>query len=91
MTRMVNCIVLKQQAEGLDAPPHPGDLGIRIYENVSKQGWQQWLERLAAIINETGLNTSDPKAMPVIEQHMTGFLFSEGEGGGPPQGFRAAM
>ena len=44
MTRIVNCVVLNREAEGLDAPPHPGSLGERIYENVSKEGWQKWLE-----------------------------------------------
>ena len=56
MTRMVQCVVLKTEAEGLDKPPHPGELGVRIYENVSKEGWQQWLERLTTIINENGNN-----------------------------------
>ena len=88
MARMVNCVVLKQEAEGLDAPPHPGELGIRVYENVSKEGWKQWLDRLAAIINENGLNTADPKNIEQIEKHMAGFFFGEGEGGQAPAGFQ---
>ena len=88
MARTVNCIILKREAEGLDAPPHPGELGQRIYENVSKDGWQQWLERLTMIINENGLNTGDPGTIEVIENHMEGFLFKEGQEGGLPQGFR---
>lgn len=87
--RTVNCIVLKAEAEGLDKPPHPGELGARIYENVSKEGWKQWLERLTAIINENGLNTADPRNIELIEQHMEGFFFGEGEGGQLPSGFRA--
>jgi Fe-S cluster biosynthesis and repair protein YggX len=87
--RTVNCVVLKVEAEGLDKPPHPGELGIRIYENVSKEGWKQWLTRLAAIINENGLNTADPANIELIEKHMTGFFFGEGEGGQAPEGFRA--
>ncbi|HKK14037.1 MAG TPA: oxidative damage protection protein [Gammaproteobacteria bacterium] len=90
MARTVHCVVLKREAEGLEAPPHPGELGQRIYENVSKEGWQQWLERLTMIINENGLSTADPASLQVIEQHMVGFLFDEGEYGGMPQGFRAA-
>ena len=89
MTRMVECAVLKRQAEGLDQPPYPGDLGIRIYENVSKEGWRQWLDRLTTIINENGLNTADPKAVDLIEQHMLGFLFDEGDLGKAPPGFQA--
>ena len=89
MTRMVSCVVLKTEAEGLDAPTHPGELGIRIYENVSKEGWQQWLDRLTTIINENGLNTADPKNLELIEKHMVGFFFDEGDFGQAPAGFRA--
>ena len=89
MARMVECVVLKREAEGLDEPPHPGDLGRRIYENVSKEGWGEWLQRLQMIINENGLNSADPRSLEIIEQHMLGFLFGEGDFGGLPQGFRA--
>ena len=90
MARMVDCVVLKREAEGLDAPPHPGDIGLRIYENVSKEGWQQWLQRLQMIINENQLNTADAMSIELIEKHMLGFFFDEGDYGGLPQGFRAA-
>ena len=88
MTRMVQCVVLKREAEGLDKPPHPGELGQRIYDNVSKEGWTQWLERLTIIINENGISTADPRSIDIIEQHMLGFLFGEGDYGQLPQGFR---
>jgi Fe-S cluster biosynthesis and repair protein YggX len=87
---MVQCVVLGREAEGLETPPHPGEVGQRIYENVSAEGWNKWLERLTMIINENGINTSDPKSLQVIEQHMLGFLFKEGEFGQMPEGFRAA-
>ncbi|WP_455196872.1 oxidative damage protection protein [Kaarinaea lacus] len=90
MARMVQCVVLKKEAEGLDKPPHPGELGARIYENVSREGWKQWLERLTTIINENGLSTADPQNVELIEKHMIGFLFGEGDFGGLPAGFRAA-
>ncbi len=89
MARMVECVVLKREAEGLDAPPHPGEIGERIYENVSKEGWAEWLQRLQMIINENQLNSADPDSIEVIEQHMLGFLFQEGDMGDLPQGFRA--
>ncbi len=89
MTNIVNCVVLKREAEGLDTPPLPGDTGIRVYENVSKEGWSQWLERLTIIINENGLSTADLKSVEMIEQHMLGFLFQEGDHGQMPQGFQA--
>lgn len=87
--RMVNCKVLKKEAEGLDAPPYPGEIGLRIYENVSRQGWKDWLTRLATLINENQLNTADPASQRVIEQHMLGFLFAENNMGGLPPGFNA--
>jgi len=88
MARTVYCQVLKREAEGFDEPPHPGALGQRIYENVSREGWARWLERLQMIINENQLSTADPASIELIEQHMLGFLFGEGEYGGLPEGFR---
>ena len=89
MSHIVNCVVLKREAEGLDTIPHPGSLGERIYENVSAEGWKQWLERLTMIINENGLNTSDSGSVEQIEKHMIGFLFGEGDFGEAPAGFQA--
>jgi Fe-S cluster biosynthesis and repair protein YggX len=86
---MVECVVLKREAEGLEAPPHPGEIGRRIYENVSREGWTEWLQRLQMIINENQLNSADPRSLDIIEQHMLGFLFGEGDMGGLPQGFSA--
>ncbi len=90
MARTVQCVVLKVEAEGLETPPHPGELGIRIYENVSKEGWKKWLDRLSAIINENGLNTADVKNLELIEKHMQGFFFGEGDYGQAPAGFQAS-
>lgn len=87
MSHTVYCLILKRKAEGLDRPPYPGPLGERIYANISRQGWQQWLQRLATIMNENRLSTADPKTIRVIEKHMQGFLFGEGEMGGLPPGF----
>ncbi len=89
MARMVECVVLKREAEGLDEPPHPGEIGQRIYETVSKEGWTEWLQRLQMIINENQLNSADERSVDIIEQHMLGFLFGEGDLGGLPQGFSA--
>ncbi len=90
MTRIVYCQVLKREAEGLDRPPHPGSLGQRVYENVSREGWNKWLERLTTIMNENRLSTADPASIELIEQHMVGFLFGEGELGKLPPGFTPA-
>ncbi len=88
MSRMVNCLVLKKEAPGLDQVPHPVEIGIRIYENISAEGWRQWLDRLTIIMNEMRLSTADPQTLEIIEQHMMGFLFGEGEEGQMPAGFQ---
>lgn len=90
MTNTVQCVVLKIESEALDRAPHPGELGERILANVSKEGWGKWLERLSMIINENGLSTADVESIQVIEAHMKGFLFGEGEMGQVPTGFHAA-
>ena len=89
MVRVIQCVVLNEESEGLDALPYPGELGERIYANVSKAGWTQWLERLTAIINENGLSTADPRSIEMIEKHMLGFFFKEGDYGDLPAGFQA--
>ena len=88
--RKVICMVLKREAEGLDEPPYPGELGQRIYENISRQGWEEWLKRLAIIINENRLSTADPGSIEIIERHMRGFLFEESDMGDLPPGFTPA-
>ena len=85
--RRVNCTVLKEEADGLESPPYPGELGQRIFEKVSADGWQQWLQRQVLIINENQLSTADPQAIELLEQHMLGFLFGEGDLGAMPEGF----
>ncbi len=87
MSRMVYCQYLKREAEGLDRPPHPGELGQRIFDHISRDAWGEWLQRLALILNENRLSTADPESILLIEQHMLGFLFGEGELGGLPAGF----
>ncbi len=88
MARMVNCVVTGEESPGLDRVPYPGELGQRIYENVSAEGWTQWIERQTMIINENGISTIDPASLAVLEQHMLGFIFKEGDMGQQPEGFR---
>lgn len=85
MTRMVNCVVLGEEAEGLDFQPYPGELGKRVYENVSKAGWAQWMKHQTMIINEYRLSTVDPQARKFIEEEMEKFFF--GGGTEKPEGF----
>ena len=78
MTRTVNCILLKQELEGLDFAPYPGELGQKIYENVSKQAWQQWLGHQTILINEYRLTPIEPEARKFLETEMEKFFFEGG-------------
>ncbi len=89
MARSVNCVVLGVEAPAMDQVPYPGELGQRIFENVSVEGWKQWIERQTMIINENGISTIDPASLEVLEQHMLGFIFKEGDMGQQPAGFQA--
>jgi Fe-S cluster biosynthesis and repair protein YggX len=87
MTRMVQCVKLGREAEGLDTPTYPGELGQRIFENVSKEAWQQWLGRQTILINEHRITPVDPKARKFLEEEMEKFFFG-GEDENPlPGGF----
>jgi len=78
MARMVKCVKLEKEAEGLDRPTYPGELGKRIFENVSKEGWQQWMQQQTILINEYRLTPFEPKAREFLEQQMEKFFFGEG-------------
>lgn len=78
MSRTVHCIKLGREAEGLDRPPYPGELGKRIHEEVSKQAWQEWLRHQTMLINENRLSPMDPKARRFLEDQMERFFFGEG-------------
>ncbi len=85
MARMVNCIKLGKEAEGLAVPTYPGDLGKRIYENVSKEAWGQWVRHQTMLLNEYRLSPMDPKARKFLEGEMDKYFF--GEGSKVPDGF----
>lgn len=77
MKRTVFCIKLKKQAPGLSFPPLPNALGQKIYENISQEAWDQWVQYQTKIINEGRLNLSDPSARAYLSQQMEYFLFSD--------------
>lgn len=87
MPRTVNCIKLGQEAEGLEYLPYPGELGQRIFDNVSKQAWEAWLVHQTMLINENRITPMDPKARAFIEGEMEKFFF--GEGSAKPAGYVA--
>lgn len=76
--RMVNCVKFGKELPGLDEPPWSGELGQRIYDNVSEQAWNLWVEQLKMMINEFRLNPSTPEAQQIIEKQMELFFFGEG-------------
>jgi Fe-S cluster biosynthesis and repair protein YggX len=77
MTRMVNCVKLGREAEGLDRPPVPGELGKRIYDNISKDAWAQWVRYQTMLINENRLNLMDPRARQYLAGQMEKHFFSD--------------
>ena len=78
MPRMVKCIKLGREAEGLDFPPYPGELGKRIFEQVSKGAWRLWLEHQKTLVNENRLNLADKKAREYLAQQMEQHFFGGG-------------
>src|SRR5438477_6855954 len=78
MARMIQCVFLKQEAPGLERPPYPGELGKRIYENVSKEAWQKWIAHQTMLMNEYRLTPIEPKARKFLEGEMEKFFFGGG-------------
>jgi Fe-S cluster biosynthesis and repair protein YggX len=78
VSRTVLCVKLNKKAEGLERIPYPGDLGQRVFDNVSKEAWQMWLQQQTMLINEYRLSPIDPKARIFLEEQMEKFFFGEG-------------
>ncbi len=87
MSRMVKCVLLGEEAEGLDYLPYPGELGQRVYDNVSKAAWQRWVAHQTILINEYRLSPIEPKAKKFLAEEMEKFFF--GEGSAAPDAFVA--
>ena len=79
MARMVNCVKLKKEAEGLAYPPFPGELGKRIWREVSKEAWADWTRLQTMMVNEYGLNLADLSARQHLMQQCENFLFGAGK------------
>jgi len=78
MSRTVNCQKLEQELPGLAFQTWPGELGKRIFENISQQAWDMWVNHQTMLINEYRLNPMDLKAKEMITTEMEKFLFGEG-------------
>ncbi|NJM32244.1 MAG: oxidative damage protection protein [Limnobacter sp.] len=78
MARMVQCVKLGKEAEGLDFPPAPGELGKRIFDNVSKEAWQEWLKLQTMLVNENRLSLADARARKYLMEQMEKHFFGGG-------------
>ena len=78
MTRTVQCVKLNKEAEGLKFAPYPGEMGKRIFNNVSQEGWKMWLAHQTMLINEYRLTPMEPKARKFLEEEMEKFFFGKG-------------
>jgi Fe-S cluster biosynthesis and repair protein YggX len=87
MANRIHCVKLRKEADGLDFPPYPGELGIKIYESVSKEAWQMWLGQQTMLINENRLSMADAKSQQFLKEELEKFFF--GEGSAPPADFVA--
>lgn len=75
MSHKVHCQKLGIEAQGLDSPPYPGELGQRIYDHISRQAWEQWLNHQTMLINEYRLNMLEKQARDFLKTEMEKFLF----------------
>ena len=78
MTRQVFCDHFQKELEGLDRPPYPGEIGQRIYNSVSKQAWQMWIEHQTMLINENKLSMVNPESRKYLQEELIKFFFGEG-------------
>ncbi len=75
MTRMVQCVFLKKESEGLSYMPYPGELGKRIYQSISQEAFEQWKRHQTMLVNENRLNLADARARQYLARQMEQFLF----------------
>lgn len=78
MARMVHCVKLGRELEGLDKPPFAGELGQRIYDNVSKDAWKLWTQHMTMVVNEFRLSMANPESQKILMEQMEQFFFGEG-------------
>ena len=85
MARTVFCVKLKKEADGLYFPPYPGELGKRLFDNVSREAWQAWVKHQTMLVNENRLNLADSRARKYLATQMEKYFF--GDGGDRPAGY----
>jgi Fe-S cluster biosynthesis and repair protein YggX len=85
MSRLIQCTYLKKEAEGLTYAPYPGELGQRIYDQISQEAFELWKKHQTMLVNENRLNLADARARQYLARQMEQFLF--GTGADQPTGF----
>jgi Fe-S cluster biosynthesis and repair protein YggX len=76
--RQVFCVKLKKDLPGLDEPPFDGELGKKVYDNVSQQAWGMWMDFCKMLLNEYRLNPARREDQEAIIKQMEQFFFGEG-------------
>ena len=76
--RKVMCVKFQKELPGLDAPPMPGPLGQRIFENVSRDAWKLWAEHSKMLINEYRLDLVSEAGQRIWMTELEKFFFGEG-------------
>lgn len=89
MTRIIHCTKLNKEAEGLSKPPIPGEIGKKIYDHISAEAWQMWIQHQTMLINEYRLSMLEAKSRVFLMQEMEKFLF--GDGSDKPAGYTPAQ
>lgn len=79
MARLVQCVKLKREAPGLEFPPYPGDLGVRIWQSISQEAWENWMDIQTRLVNENRLNLADARARKYLAEQMEQYLFQDAE------------
>jgi Fe-S cluster biosynthesis and repair protein YggX len=85
MARTVNCIKLGKEADGMDFPPYPGPLGLKIFESVSKEAWAGWVKQQTMLVNENRLSLADAQARQYLKEQTEAYFF--GDGGDKASGY----
>lgn len=75
MSRTIFCTFLQRDAEGQDFQLYPGDVGKRIYNEISKEAWGEWMKKQTMLINENKLNMMNVDDRKLLEEEMIKFLF----------------
>lgn len=89
MSKTIFCIKLNQEAEAMQSPPFPGELGNKIFKHVSQQAWNMWLGHQTMLINEYRLNLADPKSREFLLQELDKYFF--GDGSEAPAGYSESL